>query len=179
MKKFLFLLLALVLPLVASAEVKVPADVRFVLNQGYGAEAQLGTQTIDKKVQVLKLVYDFSVLSGSASTVYSLKDTDAKNAVIPANALIVDCMIDVITAPTSLSSSLTLAIGTGVGAASTELKTATAIGSYTGIVACVPVGSAATAIKIASAVTPTLSVGSQGDLTAGKINVLLQYILSE
>lgn len=179
MKKFILFLLAFALPLVAKAEVKVPADVRFVLNQGYGAEAQLGTQTIDKKVQVLKAVYDFSVLSGSASTKYSLKDTDGKNAVLPAKAVIVDCLLDVVTAPTSLSSSLTLAIGTGVGAASTELKAATVIGSYSGLVACVPVGSAATAIKIAAESTPTLSVGSQGDLTAGKINVLLQYILSE
>lgn len=176
--KFL-VLLALLFPILGVAEVKVPADVRFVLNQGYGAEAQLGTQVIDKKVQVLKAVYDFSVLSGSASTAYSLKDTDGKDAVIPANALIVDCMIDVITAPQSLSASLTLAIGTGLTVPNTDLKAATVIGSYTGRVACIPVGSAATAIKASSATTPKLSLGSQGDLTAGKINVLLQYILSE
>ena len=178
MKK-LISILALFLPLLAQAESKVPADVRFLLNQGYGAETQLGTQTIDKKVQVLKAVYDYSVLSGSANAVLSLKDTDGKDAVIPANALITDCVIDVVTAPQSLSSSLTISLGTGVAATNVDLKAATVIGSYTGQVACIPVGSAATMIKVASASTPKLSVGSQGDLTAGKINVLLQWILSE
>jgi hypothetical protein len=176
MKK-LFLILALV-PTLGLAEYKAPAEVRDLLNSGYGATTQLGTQMVDKKIQVLKGTYDFSVVGGSAGTAYNLKDTDGKDAKIPANAVITDCVIDVVTAPTS-GGSATISIGTGIAATNVDLKAATAYGSYSGLVACIPTGSAATMIKTSSEVTPALSIGAAAALTAGKINVLLQYILSQ
>lgn len=179
MKTFLTLLLALV-PVLSFAAFKTPAETRFLMNQGYGSTVQLGSQLIDKKVHTLKAQYDFANLGGTSGS-KNLLDVDGKAAKLPDNAIVVDCLIDVITAPTSTGVP-TLAISTGESAA--DIKAATALGSYTGLVACIPVGSAATSIKMTAERTPTItvttvSVNADGTLTAGKLNVLIQYLLSD
>jgi hypothetical protein len=50
--------------------------------------------------------------------------------------------------------------------------------------ACVPVGSAATSIKLTANRTPTITITTASttathSLTAGKINVFIQYLLSD
>lgn len=135
---------------------------------------QLGTIVIKDQVRILKATYDFSVLGGAVGTV-NLKGPDGKNVVLPNKALVVGCFIDVLTAGTT-SASGTIAISTGQTAA--DIKAALAAASYTGIVACIPIGTAATAIKLTADRTMTATIAT-GAITAGKFNVIVQYVLSE
>ena len=134
---------------------------------------QAGNELILRKKHVMRAKYDFSV-SGGAIGAISLLDENGKAAIIPNKAVITDAMIDVITAPTS-GGSATIAIGVNT---TTDLKGATAYGSYTGIVAGVPVGTAATAVKTTADRTVTATIATAA-LTDGKFYVLIEYMLSE
>lgn len=137
-------------------------------------ETQLGTTLFREQIHTLKATYDFAKQGGAVSAI-QLLGPDGKAAVLPKGAIVRDCLIDVLTAPTS-GGGATIALGTGQAA--TDLKAATAIGSYTGLVTCVPVGTAATAIKLTADRTPTATIATAA-LTAGKINVLIHYELSD
>lgn len=139
-------------------------------------ETRLGNLLVDKKEHVLRAVYDFSVLGGAVGAL-TLRDASdlAVAAKLPKGAIVRNCAIDVITAPTS-GGAATIALGTG--AAANDLKAATAIASYTGLVACVPVGTVATAIKLTADQTMSATVATAA-LTAGKIYVVVQYELSD
>lgn len=175
-------LLIFLVPMLASAAYKTPADVRFLLNQGYGSGVQLGDHLMDKSTHILNAEWDYSVAGGASGSI-SLRDADGKAAVLPDNAIVTNCIIDVVTAPTSGSSpGPTIALSTGESAG--DLKAAAARSTYTGLMACIPVGSAATSIKLTAARTPvivltTASTTTTHSLTAGKINVFLQYLLGE
>lgn len=160
-----------------------PNDVQFMLNHSSAVQpqVQLGTQLTYKRVQVMKAQYDFSKQGGAIGAI-SLRDMDNLPAVLPGRAVVVGCYIDVVTAPTSAGAA-TLAFGTGQTAV--DLLAATGKASFTAgsILACIPVGSAATAIKLTQAasgagLTPKLTVATAA-LTAGKINVLIEYLLSD
>ena len=137
-------------------------------------ETQLGTLLFREQVHTLKATYDFAKQGGVQGAI-QLLGPDGKPAKLPKGAIVRDCLIDVLTAPTS-GGGATIALGTGQTA--TDLKAATAIASYTGLVACVPVGSAATALKLTADRTPIATVAT-ADLTNGKINVLIHYELSD
>ena len=175
--KLLSYILGLVL-LTATANAAYPplSEVEFVLNNSAaGASLQLGTQIASKKLHALRAQYDFSVSGGAKSTI-SLLDLDGKAAVLPANAIVKDCLVDVITAPSS-----TAAAAISFGLASTadvrELQVATSVYA-SGQVACIPVGTAATGIKVTSDTTPTITIATY-PLTAGKLNLWLWYVVSE
>jgi hypothetical protein len=139
-----------------------------------GPSVRLGNKLVRDKVQTIVLKYDFAVQGGAASSTINLLDIETgKSAKLPKGALVVDCIIDVITPAVGAGS---ISISTGKAVA--DLKAATAAASYTGLVACVPVGSAATAIKQTADVTPSIAT-TVGTITAGKFYVVLQYILSE
>jgi hypothetical protein len=181
MKKLIGVLLGLSLLVTSNTYAKSRADMlgdEFLLNQASAQSmvtSQLGTQVVQGKEHVLKLTYDYSVLGGSVGA-KNLKNSAGYSALLPKGAIVRNCIIDVITAPTSTSTAATISLGTGVSAV--DLKAATVIASYTGLVTCIPVGSAATAIKLTQDYTPTATIGSF-PLTAGKINVMLQYELSD
>jgi hypothetical protein len=149
---------------------------QFNFNRGSAAMAkhQLGTVVFKQRETSMKCTYDFSTQGGAVGTV-NLKAEDGKNCTIPKKAIIRDTLIDVVTAPTS-GGSATIAIGSGASA--TDLKGATAIASYTGLVAGIPIGSAATAIKMAADQNPYITIATAA-LTAGKLNVHIKYQLSE
>lgn len=153
----------------------------FSLNHGSGFQKyELGRKVIEQDVRDLRLTYDFSV-SGGALGVLKLPiaktpaSSSQVSATLPKGAIVVGCYIDVITTPTS-GGSATISIGTGQTA--TDILGATAIASYTGIVACTPTGSAATAIKLTADRVPTITIAVAA-LTAGKFNVHIQYALSD
>lgn len=166
-------LLTLLFSLNASAAYDSPADAAFKLNNSpLGSQVRLGDLMMYKKVQIMRAQYKFASLGGAVSTV-TLLDLDGKAAVLPSGAIVVNCLIDVVTAPTS-GGAATVALGTGQ--AGNDLKAATAIASYTGLVACVPVGSAATSIKLTANRSPTATIAVAA-LTAGEINVLIHYLV--
>lgn len=184
MKHFLFLISFIVALVTGPAEAafKGPLDQAFLLNRGAPQAmqiTQLGSVVTYKHSQVVKAQYDFSKQGGAIGAI-KLLDVDGKPAVIPGKAVIKNVLIDVITAPTS-GGLATIAIGSGQAA--NDLKAATAIASYSGIVAGIPVDTAASAIKITSAITgagvnPSITVATAA-LTAGKFNVLIEYLVSD
>ena len=142
-------------------------------NGTLAAKYKLGSAAVIGQKQVLIATYDFAVLGGAQATV-SLKDANTGlDAKLPSGAVISTVMIDTIT-PFVSGGSATIAIG---AVSTTDLKGALAYGSYTGIVAGVPVGSAATSIKLTADKTVTATIAT-ANVTAGKINVLIEYILS-
>ncbi len=71
-----------------------------------------------------------------------------------------------------------MALSTGQGAG--DLKAALASSSYStsSLITCIPAGTAASAIKMTADRTPTATI-SVSNFLAGKVNVLIQYELSE
>lgn len=150
-------------------------ELEFIENQGDLANSlyKVGTQIMRLTKKTLVATYDFAVLGGAVSTV-NLKGIYGSNVVIPKGAIVTSCIIDVITALTS-GGLATVALGTGQ--AGNDLKAALAFDSYTALVAGVPVGSAATSIKMTADRTMTATIATAA-LTAGKINVLVEYYVS-
>lgn len=118
---------------------------------------------LDELGGTAKVTYDFDVHGGAVGSIELPLE-------LPDNAIIWDGVADVVTAPTS-GGSATIALGMNT---TTDLKGATAIASWTGLVALIPVGTAASAVKLTAARTLTLTIGTAA-LTAGLINFFLKY----
>jgi hypothetical protein len=114
--------------------------------------------------------YDFAQHGGAQGNITVVGDN------IPVDAIILDGIIRVNTACTS-GGSATVAIK-AVGA--NDLLTATAVGSLTAnaLLDTVAVGSAATAIRVSTAITALTFTVATADLTAGKITVALRWMRS-
>jgi hypothetical protein len=143
------------------------------VNPEIAAKWKLGRILTRRDQRLLKCKYDFALQGGAISTV-NLVDEDGKACVVPKGAVIRDVLIDVITAGTT---------GTGATMALTaqsagDLKAALAAASYTGLVAGIPVGTTATAIKLTADRTLQATIAT-GTFTAGKWYVLIEYILSD
>ncbi len=136
------------------------------------ATQQLGTNLISQKVHIAKAKYDFA-LQGGAQVTGNLVGEDGKPVVLPNKAVVVDCLIDVLTAGAAGGTG-TMSLGTGQ--AGNDLKSVFAAASYTGRVACVPVGTAATAIKLTADRTMTYTIAT-ANWTQGKLWVYVYYIL--
>lgn len=139
----------------------------------------VGTHIADSQQWGSRAQWDFAASGGAANSDITLKDYDGQSVMVPAGAVLVDCYLDVVTAPTSSTSSGSLAWSSSdVG----DLKAATFVNSYTtgSLIHCTkPSGSftSGTMIRFTSEGTLKVRVGSEA-ITAGKINVYLQYILS-
>lgn len=138
------------------------------------SDQKLGSRVIKQTVHIVNATYDFAV-NGGAVGASNLKGEDGLDVVLPSGAVITGCIIDVIT-PGTTSASGTIALSTGQGAG--DLKAALAAASYTGLVACVPVQTAATSIKLTADRTMTATIAT-GAITAGKFHVLVQYVVVE
>lgn len=154
----------------------------FRFNHGQGFQNdQLGTKVMRDAVHDLVLQYSFAVDGGAITTGKNLRvpatsgSPGEVSGKLPKGAIVVGCFIDVLTAGTT-SASGTMALTTGKAA--NDIIGATAAASYTGIVACTPVGTAATVIKLTADVTPQFVIAT-GALTAGKWNIHIQYVLSD
>lgn len=182
--KFLVLILSLfTMSLASAAGLSGTYGALFNFNHGQNfARDLLGTKVMRDQVHDLVLQYDFAKDGGAISTKHNLRfpsdlggSPSATAATLPKGALVTGCYIDVITAGTT-SASGTMALSTGQAAG--DLKAALAAASYTGIVACIPVGTAATAIKLTADSVPYYAIAT-GALTAGKWNLHIQYVLSD
>lgn len=154
----------------------------FQFNHSSGFQNNLlGSKIIRDNMRDLKVQYNFAKTGGAIGTQNLAYPNDpsvpgaSTSMQLPKNALVFGCYIDVITAPTS-GGSPTIALSTGQSAG--DLKAATAFGSFTGIVACIPVGTAATAIKMTADRTMTVTIATAA-LTGGVFNVHVQYVLSD
>lgn len=150
------------------------ANIKLLLNKmnSTSNSTRLGS-TIESQKGCARAKYDFAIQGGAATTV-NLVDEDGLAVKLPDKAIITNCIIDVITNPTSASTP-TIAIG---AASTNDLKTATAIASLTGIVQGIPANTVGTAIKLSGEKTLTATIAGT-TLTAGKFMVLVDFIVSE
>lgn len=150
-------------------------DAQFGLNQGSPnmlQKHQLGTKVMLEKVHVTKAIYDFAVLGGAVGTKI-LRGVDGQPVVLPNKAVIVNCTLQVITDGAGAG---TIAIGTGQ--ATNDLKAAANATDYdTGLMACIPVGTAATSILLTADRTMTATIAT--GVTQGKFAVIVQYVIGE
>lgn len=141
------------------------------------ASSVLGNQLAQKRGSI-RCSYSFARDGGAVGSI-SLKDADGNAVVLPAKAIIMQATIDVVLAPTS-GGSATIALTSGASAG--DLLAATAFGSAPwstiGVKAGIPVGTAATMIKLAADGSVAMVVAVAA-LTAGKVNVFLDYVLSD
>lgn len=173
MKK-LFLAMLVSMNLIAATAIN--EDGAYQLNRHHRLFRSLGVGTQLLGGQWLKAQYDFSVSGGAAGNDIILKDHEGQPVKLPDNAIIDDCLIDVITAPDSSTDSGRIAFSSNaVG----DLKADALASSYSADtrVACIPVGNVSTAIKMGSEATLKMRIGSEA-LTAGKINIWVSYVVS-
>lgn len=121
-----------------------------------------------------RMTYDFGIDGGAIGLI-----TPQNSPMLPAGAIILGGVIDVITAVTS-GGLATISIGTSAGSSAASLKAASAIATEfdAGLNAIIPVFTVATMIKLTAAGQITLTVAAFV-LTAGKFNVDLLYLDSE
>lgn len=157
-------------------------DAQFQLNQASPnamAQNSLGDKLIAETHHSFRAYWDFSV-QGGAATALTLRDASTNQpAKLPKGAIIRNCVLDVVTAPSpvpTVSASPNPTIAVSIQSAG-DLKAAAVSSGFSALMACVPVGSAATAIKLTADRTMTLTIAS-GALAAGKIYVVVDYDLS-
>lgn len=132
----------------------------------------IGTE-LNRCKNVVKCVYDFAV-SGGVQGDIGLLDDEGNPAVVPANAIITRVLVDVLTQPTSAGAATVAIKAVGAG----DLLGATAKASLTvGLHDGIPVNTAATSVKATVQEQIKATIGT-ADLTAGKINVFVEYNLS-
>jgi hypothetical protein len=129
---------------------------------------QTGTAMVENKVQVLELVYDFSVQGGATGDI-ALGAVDSDDAILPEDALVVGADVFVVSELTS-GGSATIALG---AQADGDLIAAEAVASFTtGAIISLDTKKKTTADNV-----PYITVADAA-LTAGKFHVYIQYILA-
>lgn len=123
--------------------------------------------------------YDFAVHGGAIGTInlgVNPGNAGAASAFqLPIGAVIVDAMTDVVTAVTS-GGAATFSLGCNT---TTDLQAATVLGTVgtTGRHDLIPVGTAATTVKLTAARNVQMVIAA-ATLTAGKFTVMIRYFVS-
>jgi hypothetical protein len=151
--------------------------------QNYDPMVGLGDE-VSETLNYKRFVFDFSVVGGLIGTL-ALQDEQGATAVLPVGSLILSVILDFITP--AAGATATVSFGC-TGAA--DLLGATAVASLTGLVAGIPVMTAATAVKVATgtvtlarrnfsiAAKPVVATVATANLTAGKCYVHTTYARS-
>lgn len=129
---------------------------------------QTGTAMVENKVQVLELVYDFSVQGGATGDI-DLDAVDGVDATLPEDALVIGADIFVASECTS-GGSATIALGAQTDG---DLIAAEAVASF----AASAIISLDTKKKTTADAVPHITIADAA-LTAGKFHVYIQYILA-
>ena len=133
-----------------------------------------GTKLYDAQQFGVKGTWSFATHGATTATDLPLEDHEGNSVVLPTGAIIRDCLIDVVTQPAPDSVNVALS-SSAVG----DLKAGAFAASYpVSRIACTPVGTVGTMIKLASEGILKIRLGSETP-TAGKINVWVEYVLSE
>lgn len=134
---------------------------------------------IDRTKNMLRAVYDFSVLGGAVGNIL-LVDDQGNPATLPQGAIVTNVSLHIVTAVTS-GGAATLSLGSNIAAAVADLLGATAKATLVPtFLAGIPVGTVATWIGPVTAVNGSqlqVAVGTAA-LTAGKIYFMVEYTQS-
>lgn len=150
-------------------------ETRTVLNRmnSHAQKVQLGDKIHSMKVCMVGK-YDFAVQGGAVSTI-NLLDSKGAALKVPANFVVTNVIIDRVTSPGAITSG-TISLGLNSTADVLAAVNMTAFDA-TSLLAGIPVGTAATAIKIASEATLTATIATTA-LVAGKFYVSVEGFLS-
>jgi hypothetical protein len=151
------------------------ADIKLMLNKmnNTAQKIRLGT-IVEGQKGCVRGVYDFSVNGGAVSTI-SLLNEEGEVVKIPDKAVVTTAYIDVITAMASSGGTGTIALTIQSAG---DLKAAVDADTLSGIVACIPVGTAATSIKLTAERTLSVAIATEA-LTAGKFVCAVEYFISK
>jgi hypothetical protein len=144
------------------------------MNTAAPHDSYLGT-ILHKTTNCVRGVYNFATTGGAVGA-QNLVDDQGNAILLPVGAIIVRSYYDVITAFTS-GGSATVALS--VQAANDVLSALAVASLTTGVAAGVSTGSAATMKKVSTTAKPLVLTVATAALTAGKMNVFLEYVLSE
>lgn len=139
------------------------------------AKYRLGDKLEKETDLSLKAQWKYSRDGGAIGTIKLINPLTGTQAVLPQYAIVRNCVIDVVTT-TSEGAGASFSVSTGQ--ATGDLKASAQASSYTGQVACIPVGTAATAVKLTADSNMSIAVGT-ATLTGGEINVIVDYVMSE
>lgn len=179
------LVVSLLIALFSSVSLaNISADNEFLLNRGLGEvgnRTQVGT-LLNKTAAQLVAKYSFAVQGGSTSANISLL-TDLNNplsyAKLPDNAIITKAWLDVLTPPVGAVPGATISIEAESDA---DILADKAVGDMAnGFFAGLPAGTTTTFIKLSAERTIQMDLGEvlNSDLTAGKFNVVIDYVLGD
>ena len=126
-------------------------------------------------VQLAFALYDFAVDGGAISTI-----TPVTGFKLPDNAIILDGMVDVITTCVSATDAATIAIQSEAAGDIVVAKAISAGGDDwdAGLQAIIPLGTAATAVKLTAARDIKIVIAVEA-VTAGKFHIILRYVVTD
>ncbi len=125
----------------------------------------------------VKGTWDYAVSGGAASSTIYLLDNESQRITLPTGAVVTNCLVDVVTAPTSDGASANLAFHMQSNGEVVKAATHKSVFTTTLPIVCTQTGSVSNMLKLASETSLTVRIASEA-MTAGKINVWLQYVLS-
>lgn len=179
------LVVSLLIALFSSVSLaNISSDNEFLLNRGLGEvgnRTQVGT-LLNKTAGQLIAKYSFAVQGGSTSANIKLL-TDLNSplsyATLPDNAIITKVWLDVLTTPTSNVAGATISIEAEADADLLADANINSLGG--GFYAGLPAGTTTTFVKLSAERTVQMDLGEglNTDLTAGKFNVVIDYVLGE
>lgn len=150
------------------------ADMKTLLNKmnSTAAKVRLG-EVLDNQQGQAQGVYSFAVQGGAVGLI-NLKDSAGNDLKLPNNAIIQNVLIHAVTAPTSAGAAT---VGFQVQAAN-DILADTAIASVTGRLQGIPDDAVANMIRLTAERTVQIEIAVAA-LTAGKINLFIDYVISE
>lgn len=177
MKNIFAILILLASSLEAQAAPRfTDAEIKFMGDGSAKSAIPLGSQLIDRSVRVLQCRYDRSVDSGAVGTVTLREATSNKSPCsLPDDAIITQVWVDTITTMTSTGNNGTIALQANSAGDLLATIDADTIDDTTAIFAGVPVGTAATMVKLTAARDIKMVIATNAILT-GKLNVFIEYV---
>lgn len=141
---------------------------------GYGSPQG---DVIGAKVGVIVGKYSFAKQGGAVGAINLLTDLNQPGSLakLPSGAIIKSVIVDILTAMSSTGGGATVALS---AQSAGDLLAAVDGDTLSGLVAGIPVGSAATSIKLTAERTLQATVAVEALLT-GKFNVIVEYYISE
>ena len=170
-----FLVLMSVLLVGASAYAIFPADPKsqklLLIANATDPLPGIG-DVINHTKNMMRVIYDFSVLGGTATSV-SILDDQGNAAILPKGAIVTNVVMNTLTQPLPSTSSVNLTLLTSADLMATKPQPSV------GFLAGVPVGTAGSWVGpvTATAGTQILAVLTGSTLTAGKIEWFIEYVI--
>ena len=140
-------------------------------------DTAMGTQLLNAGQKGVRGKWVYSDAASGTVGSHDLLDHEGLAVKLPANAVMTDCIMDVVTQPTSAGSTLSIGVNSEGDSFNIRPSVHKSLLS-TGLKDCTLVDTAATSVKILSEKKLQIQISSEA-ATAGKLMVWVEYVLSE